>query len=83
MRPVPHLIDRRNRTGEYAMSFMVPLFLLRTVDPLFALLAAVALATIYVRSTFGKPEGHLVHRVYRLGVPLGGLLDPRVARYVP
>lgn len=83
MRPVPHLIDRRNRVGEYAMSFMVPLFLLRTIDPLLALLAASALATLYVRHTFGKPEGHLVHLAYRLGVPLSGLLDRRVRRYVP
>jgi hypothetical protein len=83
MRPVPHLIDRRNRAGEYAMSFMVPLFLLRTIDPLFALACATVLAALYMKFTFGRADGHLVHRIYRLGVPLGGLLDPRVVRYVP
>jgi hypothetical protein len=83
MRPVPHLIDRRSRAGEYAMSFMVPLFLLRTIDPMFALLSAALLAGLYMRQTFGKPDGHLVHRIYRLGLPLSGLLDPRVQRYVP
>jgi hypothetical protein len=83
MRPVPHLIDRRSRLGEYAMSFMVPLFLLRTIDPLLALLAATVLTGFYVRQTFGRPEGHLVHLAYRLGVPLTGLLDRRVQRYVP
>jgi hypothetical protein len=83
MRPVPHLIDRRSRLGEYAMSFMVPLFLLRTIDPLLALLAATALMGVYVRHTFGRPEGHLVHLAYRVGIPLSGLLDRRVRRYVP
>jgi hypothetical protein len=83
VRPVPHLIDRRSRAGEYAMSFMVPLFLLRTIDPLFALLSAALLAGLYIQQTFGKPDGHLVHRIYRLGFPLSGLLDPRVVRYVP
>ncbi len=83
MRPVPHLIDRNSRAGEYAMSFMVPLFMLRTIDPLLALAAACVIAALYVRQTFGKPDGHLVHCAYRLGVPLSGLLDLRVRRYVP
>jgi hypothetical protein len=83
MRPVPHLIDRRSQVGEYAMSFMVPLFMLRTVDPLLALVVAGTVALLYIRQTFGKPDGHLVHLAYRLGVPLSGLLDLRVRRYVP
>jgi hypothetical protein len=81
--PVPHLIDRRSRAGEFAMIFMVPLFLLRTIDPLLALFTAAILTGAYVRLTFGKPEGHLLHLIYRIGVPLSGLLDPRVKRYIP
>jgi hypothetical protein len=82
MRPVPRLIDRNSRIGEYAMSFMVPLFMLRTIDPLLALGVASVLAAVYIKQTFGKPEGHLVHVAYRLGLPLSGLLDRRVRRYV-
>lgn len=83
MRPVPHLIDRKSRLGEYAMSFMVPLFMLRTIDPLLALCAATILAALYMKQTFGKPDGHLVHAAYRRGLPLAGLLNTRVRRYVP
>jgi hypothetical protein len=82
MRTVPHLIDRTSRIGEYAMCFMVPLFMLRTVDPMFALAAATLLAGAYIKCTFGRPQGHLVHLAYRLGFPLSGLLNRRVRRYV-
>jgi len=82
VRPVPHLIDRNSRIGEYAMSFMVPLFMLRTIDPLLALGVAMLVAAVYIKQTFGKPEGHLIHVTYRVGLPLSGLLDTRVRRYV-
>lgn len=83
MRPVPRLIDNNSRLGEYLMVFMVPLFLLRTVDPLLGLGAGVAACLLYVRLTLGKPEGYLVHRLYRSGLPLGGLPARRVRRLVP
>lgn len=83
MRPVPRLIDSSSRLGEYLMAFMVPLFMLRTVDPLLALAVAIVAAALYVKFTFGKPDGYLIHRAYRLGVPLSGLLDRRLRRLVP
>jgi hypothetical protein len=76
------LIDRSSRLGEYAMCFLVPLFMLRTIDPLFALGVAALLAGAFIKYTFGKPPGHLVHLTYRFGLPLTGLLDVRVKRYV-
>jgi hypothetical protein len=82
LRAVPHLIDRNSRVGEYAMCFMVPLFMLRTIDPIFALGAATLLVSAYVKYTFGKPQGYLVHLAYRIGLPLSGLLDTRVKRYL-
>ena len=82
MRTVPHLIDSKSRAGEYAMCFMVPLFMLRTIDPLLALGVASLLATAYIKCTFGKPQGYLIHLAYRLGLPLSGLLDVRVKRYL-
>jgi hypothetical protein len=82
VREVPHLIDRSSKVGEYAMCFMVPLFMLRTIDPLFALSVASVLTGAYIKLTFGKPDGYLVHLAYRSGLPLSGLLDLRVKRYV-
>ena len=64
------------------MCFMVPLFMLRTVSPLFALVAASLLTGGYIKYTFGKPQGYLIHLAYRLGLPLSGLLDVRVKRYL-
>jgi len=83
MRPVPHLIDNTSRIGETMIVFVTPLFLLRTLDPLFGLLAASACAAIYVRLTFGKPDGYMLHAAYRMGLPLSGLLDRRVRRLLP
>ncbi len=83
MRAVPHLIDRNSRLGEYAMCFTVPLFMLRTINPIIALLVATVLLTVYVRYTLARPQDHLIHLAYRAGLPLSGLLDPRVNRYVP
>jgi hypothetical protein len=82
VRPVPHLIDRNSRIGEYAMCFMVPLFILRTVGPLLALGVATLVTAAYIKTTLGKPQGHLIHLAYRLGLPLSGLLDPRIRRYI-
>jgi hypothetical protein len=83
MRAVPHLIDRNSRIGEYAMCFLVPLFMLRTAGPLFALGVAALLTAAYVKFTFGKPQGYLVHLAYRLGIPLSGFLNRHARRYVP
>lgn len=82
MRPVPHLIDSNSRLGEYLMAFMVPLFLLRTFDPIAGLLAGAIASALYMRATMGKPDGYLVHRLYRLGLPMSGLLDRRLHRLI-
>ena len=83
MRPVPRLIDSNSRLGEYLMVFMVPLFLLRTFDPLLGLAVAAVACALYVRLTLGKPEGFLVHALYRAGLPVRGLLSLRLRRLVP
>jgi len=83
MRIVPRLIDSNSRLGEYLMVFMVPLFLLRTLDPLLGLLVGACASALYVRLTLGKPAGYLVHRLYALGLPLSGLLDKRIKRLMP
>ena len=83
MRPVPRLIDSNSRLGEHVMVFMVPLFVLRTTDPMVDRITGACASAIYIRATLGKPEGYLVHRLYRLGIPLTGPLDRRVRRLVP
>ena len=38
---------------------------------------------MYVKLSVGKPDGTLMHRAYRAGLPLSGLLDPRLRRLLP
>ena len=83
MRTVPRLIDNNSRMGEYLMVFMVPLFLLRTVDPVAGLVVGTVACIAYIRATVGKPDGYLVHQLYRRGMPLGGLLNRRIRSLVP
>jgi hypothetical protein len=83
LRPLPRLIDDNSRLGEYLMVFMIPLFMLRSLDPVFGLLAAVVLCAAYVHGTLGRPQGYLSHRLYRMGLPLTGLLAPRLRRLAP
>ncbi len=83
MRPVPRLIDRSSRLGEYLIVFTLPLFMLRTIDPLVGLAVAVVLTGVYVKLSLGKPDGYLVHLAYRCGLPLSGLLDRRIRRLLP
>jgi len=82
MRPVPRLIDSNSRLGEYLMVFMVPLFLLRTVDPLLGLAVGTVACAVFIRVTLGKPDGYLVHRLYRSGLPLSGLPPRSAHRFV-
>jgi hypothetical protein len=82
MRSVPRLIDSNSRLGEYLMVFMVPLFLLRTIDPLLGLAVGTIGCALFIRATLGKPEGYLVHRLYRSGLPLGGLPPWNARRFV-
>jgi hypothetical protein len=83
MRSVPRLIDNNSRLGEYLMVFMVPLFLLRTIDPLFGLGVGVVCCGLFVRFTIGKPDGYLIHLLYRHGLRVRGLIDRRISRFVP
>jgi len=83
MRTVPRLIDNHSRLGEYLMVFMVPLFMLRTLDPVAGLVVGIAATALYLRFTLGKPQGYLLHCLYRAGIPFSGLLPPRLRRLTP
>lgn len=83
MRPVPHLIDNNSRMGEYLMVFMVPLFMLRTIHPLFGLAVGVIACVVYVRLSLDKPPGYLAHRLYQCGLPLSGLPKHHIQKLIP
>jgi len=65
------------------MVFMIPLFLLRTLDPVVGLLVGKITCALYMRATVGQPDGYLAHSLYRLGLPSQGLLQRRVRSLVP
>jgi hypothetical protein len=77
-RPVPQHIDRSLRGLEYLLAFMVPMFLIRPFAEGLGILLAIVLPLLYMKFTIGKPDGYLLHRLYRLGVPLPGLLHPKI-----
>ena len=60
MRIVPRLIDSNSRLGEYLMVFMVPLFLLRTLDPLLGLLVGACASALYEKNNRIKLARHVM-----------------------
>jgi hypothetical protein len=83
MRPVPHLIDNNSRLGEYLMVFMVPLFMLRTIDPVFGLFVGTASCVFYIRLTIDQAPGYLPHLLYRIGLPQSGLPRRHIRKLLP
>ena len=55
------------------MGFGVPMVLFSPVVPLFGLAAAWPLLVALKQ---GRPEGYVIHLMYRAGVPFKGLLPP-------
>lgn len=86
MRNCPRTIDRPllilGLEGEdVAMLMLVfgtPAVLLTPTVPLMLLFIGWPLLAAIKR---GRPEGFMVHLIYRLGVPLQGLLPPGIERY--
>jgi len=79
-RPVPQYIDRSTRGLEYLLAFMLPLVFIRPFHQGWGFLLAIVLPLAYMKLTIGKPDGFLMHECYRLGLPIPGLLDPKVKR---
>ena len=72
--------DQPTRTIETFVLFLVPFFLLRPLSPWIGTLLAIALPLAYLKLTVGKPDGFLLHLVYSCGLPIPGLLPPRLRR---
>lgn len=77
---VPHYIERSSRGLEYLLAFMLPLVLVRPFHQALGFFLALVLPLIYMRVTLGKRPGYLIHKLYEFGVPIPGLIDPRIKR---
>ena len=72
--------DQTTRTIETFVLFMVPFFLIRPLFPWTGYVLCLVLPLGYLRMTVGKPDGFLLHLVYSRGLPIPGLLPPRLRR---
>ena len=81
MRRLPRTIDKPIELLGFRMDeigvFVSVLLVFLLIDWFFMGLLLAGLILAFLRSTRrGRPEGHLFHLVYRLGIPLGKLLPP-------
>jgi len=77
-RLVPQYIDRSTRGVEYILAFMLPIVVIRPFHQGAGFLLAIALPLLYMKLTLGRPDGFLIHELYRVGLPILGLLHPRI-----
>jgi type IV conjugative transfer system protein TraL len=81
MRRLPRTIDKPTELLGFRMDeigvFVSVLLVFLLVDWFFVGLLFSGLVLGFLRGTRqGRPEGHLFHLVYRMGIPLGKLLPP-------
>ncbi len=80
-RSVPQHIDRSGRALEYALAFMLPLVFIRPFHEGLGYLLAIVITPIYIKLTLGKPAGFLQHMLYRIGLPMPGLLNRKIKQF--
>jgi hypothetical protein len=73
-------IDQSTRTIETFVLFLVAFFLIRPLAPKLGYVLCFVLPLGYLKLTVGKPDGYLLHLLYGWGVPVPGLLPPRLRR---
>jgi type IV conjugative transfer system protein TraL len=81
MRRLPRTIDKPTELLGFRMDeigvFVSVLLVFLLVDRFFVGLVLSGLVLAFLRGTRrGRPEGHIFHLVYRMGIPLGKLLPP-------
>lgn len=92
-REVPKHIDKSERIGEIALIFAFVFFILRipivlmTKNPdggevgYLTLIGSVS-AYLYHKATAGQKPGFILHKGYRLGMPVRGLISHSIHRLV-
>ena len=85
MRRLPRTIDKPTELLGFRMDeigvFVSVLLVFLLVDWFFSGLVVSGMVLGFLRATRrGRPEGHILHLVYRMGIPLGKLLPPRLKK---
>ena len=85
MRRLPRSIDKPTEILGFRMDeigvFVSVLLVFLLVDWFFVGLLLAGLVLIFLRGTRrGRSEGYLFHLAYRMGIPLGKLLPPRLKK---
>jgi type IV conjugative transfer system protein TraL len=85
MRRLPRTIDKPTELLGFRMDeigvFVSVLLIFLLVDWFFSGLVVSGIVLGFLRGTRrGRPEGHILHLVYRMGMPLGKLLPPRLKK---
>jgi type IV conjugative transfer system protein TraL len=85
MRRLPRTIDKPTELLGFRMDeigvFVSVLLVFLLVDWFFLGLMVSGMVLGFLRATRrGRPEGHILHLVYRMGIPLGKLLPPRLKK---
>jgi type IV conjugative transfer system protein TraL len=81
MRRLPRTIDKPTELLGFRMDeigvFVSVLLVFLLVDWFFSGLVVSGMVLGFLRATRrGRPEGHILHLVYRMGLPIGKLLPP-------
>lgn len=83
MRAVPKHVDTKARLIEYMFIFGGVFFLLHTFFPIGALIAGILVTFLYAKVTIGKPEGYLLHLIYRAKIDVSPLISKKIRRLSP
>lgn len=92
-RPVPKHIDKSERIGEILLVFSIPVFVLRAPimmlsterngsEMLYLILLGFVLAFGYHKATVNQKPGFILHKGYRIGFTVRGLLNHSIKRVV-
>lgn len=92
-RPVPKHIDKSERIGEIALIFAFVFFIVRIPIVLlmknpdgsevgYLTLFGIVSAYLYHKATVGQKPGFILHKGYRIGMPVRGLIEHSIKRLV-
>jgi len=80
VRETPQYIDRSAKALEYLAAFLVPSILSFPLLELKAVIVGVVVCGLTIKFTAGKPPGFIEGALYKIGMPMMGLLPRRLKR---